>query len=116
MWAIVLGALAPVVSRWLASQDVSRSAVWLEVCATRDGVAVSKATALRSKQPGSPTLMDHCPLCVVHTDHAGLPPVDFTLALVNGLSDQAPRLFLQSVRTPHVWAAARARAPPVTQA
>lgn len=115
--AILLGALAPTVSRWLAhARPASSALAMLEVCVSRPGlpsVIMLKANPYQpAKQPIDHLKMDHCPLCVLHADHAGLPPSEVAAMPVLALRDITPVLFLQAPQPLAVWAAALARAPP----
>jgi hypothetical protein len=114
--AILLGALAPTVSRWLAAHGAQRSSVaalaMMEVCVSRpDGPSVI-VLKQRADQPADHMKMDHCPLCVLHADHAGLPPTEVAALPVMRLQEVTPSLFLHAPRPLPVWAAALARAPP----
>ena len=68
------------------------------------------------KQPAHHAWLDHCPLCVVQGDHAGLPPAQMAALPLTGLQHEVPRLFLDAPRPMPIWAPAQARAPPVAQA
>lgn len=118
-WAILLGALAPTVSRWLAShqaQGASAALAMMEVCVSRpDGpsvIVLKSRVDQPTNQPADHMKMDHCPLCVMHADHAGLPPPAVALLPAMRLKDVTPSLFLHAPRPLPVWAAALARAPP----
>jgi len=109
--AILLGAFAPTVSRWLAVSHATPLAL-LEVCVSQAG-APSTLVLKSAPDDSSPHMsLDHCPLCVMHASVLGLPPDPQATALLNTLSDVVPSLFLHAPRPPHVWAAALARAPP----
>jgi hypothetical protein len=119
-WAILLGALAPTVSRWLATHGAPRSSdaalAMMEVCVSRpDGpsvIVLRQRTDQPAQEPAGHMKMDHCPLCVLHADHAGLPPTELAALPVIRLKDETPSLFLHAPRPLPVWAAALARAPP----
>lgn len=112
---VLMAALAPTVSRWLALALTGPLALQ-EVCVSR-GVGPS-VIMLKSKAApaGNHVLLDHCPLCVLQADHLGLPPTHLAVLPVSGLRDQAPALFLHAPRTLSIWAAAQARAPPAVLA
>jgi Protein of unknown function (DUF2946) len=58
-------------------------------------------------------LLEHCPLCSLQADTpVVLPSASGVLPLL-ALSDGPPRRFFQAPRTPHAWASAPARAPPI---
>jgi hypothetical protein len=116
LWAILLAALAPTVSRYLAATAPRLAAVQMEICVTRPGSPSVVLSTSRSEQPADHQVMDHCPLCLMHTDQPGLPPASTTLALASGLSHVVPSLFLHAPAPLHAWATAHARAPPVSQA
>lgn len=112
IWVIVMGALAPSVSRLLASR-VSHVLPTLEVCATRTnahGVMIKAADA--PSHPLTSANLDHCALCVIQADQVGLPPANFAWHVASTLSESTPTLFLTAPRPLHVWATALARAPP----
>lgn len=109
--AILLGALAPTVSRWLSTASPLNLAL-LEVCTTRTGGPSTIVLKSTGEQPADHATLDHCPLCLVHSDDAGLPPPAHAVALITGLTDAPPALFLQGHSPLPVWAAALARAPP----
>jgi len=114
-FAILLGALAPTVSRWLAvAHQVALP--MMEVCVS--SVSAPSGLVLKSIPDDSSTKMrmDHCPLCVMHADGLGLPPSRLGMPILNTLSDAMPSLFLSAPSPLHVWVAALARAPPATLA
>ena len=110
LWVMVLGALAPTVSRWLVS--VSPERALLELCAGRAGVGLASPLTSPEDGPAMATL-DHCPLCTLDQHHPGLPPVAGLPSFVAAPRDEAPTLFLQAPRPLHPWAAVRSRGPPV---
>lgn len=114
-FAILLGALAPTVSRWLAASH-QVALPMMEVCVSR--VGAPSILVLKSIPGDSSTKMkmDHCPLCVMHADGLGLPPDRLDMPILNTLSDAMPPLFLNAPSPLHVWAAALARAPPASLA
>lgn len=80
MWLVlcvlVLGALAPTVSRalaWNANEPIQ------EIC-TADGDAVWASTSAESSSDGAadgqvpPPSLDHCPFCLQATDRSAAPP------------------------------------------
>lgn len=121
--AILLGALAPTVSRWLAASQAGRSGTaglaarsLLEVCASRaDTPSLRVLKRVPADVPGKMAL-DHCPLCSLHADKLGMPPTTLPLAVLSLHRAELPKLFLNAPRPLHVWPAALARAPPATQA
>jgi len=108
---ILLGALAPTVSRWLANANGTPLAL-MEVCASRIGAPSILLLKSAPDDSSGKLKMDHCPLCVMHADALGLPPSRFDAPILNTLSDALPSLFLNAPHPLHVWAAALARAPP----
>lgn len=112
---VLMAALAPTVSRWLAVTQTGPLALQ-EVCVSR-GTGPS-VIMLKSKAApaGDHVPLDHCPLCVLQADHPGLPPAHLAVLPFNGLRDEAPALFLHAPRTLSIWAAAQARAPPAVLA
>lgn len=112
-WAILLGALAPTVSRWLAMGNTSAWSM-MTVCVSRVGgpsTLVIKQT--RDESPRD-MKMDRCLLCVMHADKLGLPPtMAAVMPLLGTLREAVPSLFLRSPSPLPVWTAALARAPPI---
>lgn len=112
--AILLAALAPTVSRWLATAHPAPLAM-MEVCVSRAGAPSMLVLKPTSNQPSHALTMDQCPLCTMQADQAGLPPTYWAAPLAMGLSDTAPSLFLRAPHPLQVWAAALARAPPTAR-
>lgn len=112
---VLMAALAPTVSRWLASTQSGPLALQ-EVCVSRGAGPSVIMLKAKGTPAGEHVLLDHCPMCVLQADHLGLPPASLALLPISTASDEAPTLFLHAPRTLAVWAAAQARAPPAVQA
>lgn len=112
---VLMAALAPSVSRWLASSSTGPLALQ-EVCASRDIGPSMIMLKYRAAPAGDHVLLDHCPLCVLQADHLGLPPAQLARLPAGGLRDKVPALFLHAPRPLAIWAAAQARAPPAVLA
>ncbi len=115
---VLLSALAPAVSRWLAANQLAdhTAAPPAEVCVSREGLPSIIVIKPHQEQPAHHAWLDHCPLCVMQGDHAGLPPTQTAALRLNELQHEVPRLFLNAPRPMPIWAPAQARAPPVAQA
>ncbi|MFT3858440.1 MAG: DUF2946 family protein [Aquabacterium sp.] len=123
-WAIalivLLGALAPTVSRWVHASS-SLPLALMEVCATREAgpstLVLKQAPLTRSDSgwPASPHDMDHCPFCVLQGDGHALPPpvASIQMPSPSAAVTALPHLFLHAPRPLHAWAMAPARAPPL---
>ena len=109
--AILLGALAPTVSRCLTN---ARSATlpMMEVCVSRAGAPSLLVFKQLPDDPSSKMKMDHCPLCVMQADGHGLPPNGVYVASIMFLRHAVPTLFLRAPTPLHAWTPALARAPP----
>ncbi len=112
---VLMAALAPTVSRWLASTQTGPLTLQ-EVCVSRGAGPSVIMLKARGTPAGEHVLLDHCPLCMLQADHLGLPPTQQALLPASGLRDEVPALFLHAPRTLSIWAAAQARAPPAVLA
>lgn len=112
--AVLLGALAPTVSRWLMLRQ-SVPLPMLEVCVSQlDGP--SQLVIKRGAEDTTPAKpgVDRCPLCVLGDHLPGLPlSTAIALPQVPTLQEAVPALFLRAPSSLHAWASALARAPPV---
>lgn len=114
VFAILVGSLAPVVSRVLAGGGPTEMA---EYC-TADGTVMvmlddrdgHDGHTGGSSSGGHP--FEHCPYCSSHAPALDLPPVAMVVRLVPGLSDAPPPARLFAPRTLHAWLTAQPRAPP----
>jgi hypothetical protein len=109
--AVLMAALAPLVSHALAAQS---GASWIDICRSgqtkwvqADGSASDKAPASGDAHP-----FEHCPYCSLHAHADALPAAPVTLSLVPSLFATIPTAFLSAPRTPHAWLSAQPRAPP----
>ncbi len=106
---LVLAALAPAVSRALASAQGDAWAL-AQVCSADAG---QRGGADGGTPGGTAHAFEHCPFCALHSDGWGLPPALPAQAEAPALRHALPALFLQAPRPLFAWAAALARAPPV---
>lgn len=120
---VLLGALAPTVSRWVhASSTLPVPLALLEVCMTREGgasrIGIPASQAPADAAPASDILhLDHCPFCVLQGDGHGMPPANALASVAaRDVGDAVPALFLQAPRPLHAWAAAAPRGPPLLSA
>ena len=107
---MLLGALAPTVSRALAASQGQRGVSWMEVCT---GQGMQKVAVPDSKEaPDKNTVVvDHCPLCVLTLDRLAPPTQAFVWqALPRAPPEQAARV-LPFVAHARPWTAL-SRAPP----
>lgn len=106
---MLLGALAPTVSRARAALQDPRGVSWMEVC-TPQGMQRVAAQDERHTPPAT-VVVDHCPLCVLSGDRLAPPTRPFVwLGLPQG--PPAASFFESPLRlTPRIWAV-QSRAPP----
>ena len=107
--AMVFGAFAPSISKWLAT---SQGFAWIEVCSAQGTKRI--AVDLSSKQtPEAPAMADsHCAYCVLQQHSPALPTPSYcwqTVAVVSNrlLVSDSSSFFKRFVREAHF-----ARAPP----
>jgi len=112
--ALVLGALAPTVSRamaWAASDTLPFGVV----CSADPGAwAPSTGTAEQGAGLHHSSVFEHCPFCSIHAPDLALPPMAAVTLPLQGLAAAEPDLFLRAPRTLHAWASAQPRAPPLS--
>lgn len=109
MAVMLLGALAPTVSRARAAAQDPRGLSWLEVC-TPQGLQRVAAQDDGSAPPAA-VMVDHCPLCVLSGDRLAPPACAYVWS---GLPQGPPTsaFFESDLRlTPRTWAV-QSRAPP----
>lgn len=106
---MLLGALAPTVSRARAAVQDPRGVNWMEVC-TPQGMQQVAAQDV-GHAPASAVVVDHCPLCVLSSDRLTPPSPAFVwIGLPQG--PPAPACFESPLHlTPRTWAV-QSRAPP----
>ncbi len=106
---LLLASLAPGVARALA---FSRGDItpWAAVCSSVQG----KVQAGQRDPTGMAShLLEHCPLCALHSDGLAPPPATGAVLPALRLGHALPQLFLQAPHTLQAWAPAQARAPPL---
>ncbi len=122
---VLLGALAPTVSRWLHAGP-SLPLALMEVCTTREGgpsLIVYRAPDTMGRHatpdsevpahPAHAAHLDHCPFCLLQGEGHGLPPPTGMAVLAPAApGTELPPLFLSAPRTLPAWAPSLARAPP----
>lgn len=121
---VLLGALAPTVSRWL-NTSAGLPVALMEICVTRDSgastlvlkaldvAAYQKATGEAPESPSSGINIDHCPFCLIQGDGHGMAPPMATASLPwLPRRDHVPALFLHAPHPMPAWAPSLARAPP----
>jgi hypothetical protein len=107
---MLMGALAPTVSRARAAAQGATAVTWMEVC-TNQGM---QKVAVSGQDQSAPdhVVVDHCPLCVLMADRLAPPPQPFVW---QGLP-QASLVFSVFAHaftlTSRPWAV-QSRAPPV---
>lgn len=106
---MLMGALAPMVSRARAAAQGTAGVTWMEVC-TPQGMKPVAAQQDNSTLPVT-VVVDHCPLCVLGLDRLAPPPQPLVWL---GLPQGQPPTFL--IATPLTLAsrpwAVQSRAPP----
>jgi len=106
LFALVVAALAPGVSRALAFAQVSL-APWSVVCSVPAGA--SNAPAHEGVH-----LIEHCAWCSLHADPLAPPPTGSSALRSPALHHAVPALALHAPRPLPAWATAQARAPPAS--
>ena len=107
---MLMGALAPTVSRARAAELGTAAVTWMEVC-TNQGM---QKVAVQGQDQSTPdhVVVDHCPLCVLMADRLAPPPQPFVW---QGLP-QAPPVFwtgaVSFTLADRPWAV-QSRAPPL---
>ena len=112
-FALLLGALAPTVSRYLASVDGVPPA-FLDICSIQ---TERQASAGVSKAPGDPSdsqTMDRCAYCVLLAHVHAVLPGGLAWVFLPALRHGLPSLFFSAPTPQHAWSTALARAPPAT--
>jgi len=112
---IWFAALAPTLSHALQhGTDLTLD----DICTAAGFVGASadgRAAPADQPAPGHATgHFEHCPFCFLQGHAVALPSPSLSVEPPAGLRDEVPHLFLQVARTPHVWAVAQARAPPLS--
>ena len=69
---MLLGALAPTVSRARAAAHGTAGVTWMEVCTSQGMTQV--AVQYDNRTPPATVVVDHCPLCVLGLDRLAPPP------------------------------------------
>lgn len=111
---LVLGMLAPAVSRALAW---ARSTTAVEICSATGGAQWVRLPASAGAQgtdtaPAPQPSVDHCPFCLQATDRGAAPPPALpSLFRVVGADPEPPRGQVFAFSSSHLWAAS-ARGPP----
>ena len=116
-WMVLLACLVTALSSVVSSHfGAASSPAWLEICRAR-GVDVATVATVGddSQAPGQPDAGSHAhgTACCLHFTAWGLPPAAWSGLDALTLAFAVPQRFLTAPRTPFVWAAAQARAPPV---
>lgn len=117
LWAVVLAALAPTVSRALWSTS-GGAVTWVEVCTAQGArwlpAPVSGPSAPDDETPAGAPSIDHCPLCVLVGERLAPPAPDVTVSAARvALPSPCPEATPWAVV--RVWAYLRppSRGPPV---
>lgn len=118
LWAFMLAALAPAVSRTLAA-TASSPVAWVEICSP-DGIqwadpATGDADA-RQEPPGDGTELDRCPLCVLMGERLAGPPASIAIPSATLSATVAPLALRAPSPQPRYLLAAHPRGPPGTRA
>lgn len=107
-WVILLGALAPALSSWLALTSGPAEGAWGAICSSSG--AAGHGSPMDSDS-GAPA---HCAFCLLHAAGAPPPVVPTTAALAPASGTPVPALFLNAPRPLFAWAPLQARAPPLS--
>lgn len=120
LWAFMLAALAPTVSRALAATATTSNPVgWVEICSP-DGVQwvdpVTGEADTRQEPRGDGTELDRCPLCVLMGERLAAPPAPIAIASATLSATVAPLALQAPSPQPRYLLAAHPRGPPGTPA
>ncbi|WP_028312171.1 DUF2946 family protein [Derxia gummosa] len=116
--AMLMGALAPTVSRWLAA--TGDASVLVEVCRA-DGSRRAEPVWLKAGAIGNADHdhdghhapgLDHCGYCAHPVAGNGLEPASGGFAFLDAGRHALPALFLVASRPLSIWRTANPRAPP----
>jgi hypothetical protein len=116
-WIALIAALAlalvPTLSHALAAQQGQAS--WAEVCTSQGLKAVAADAGDAQGEPAGAVVahLDHCQLCILGAHLPGVPTGPAALPMQASLTHAMPARLLEAARTPHAWAHAPARAPPL---
>lgn len=112
--AILLNALAPSISHALTARSSTPAVPAMEIC-TAHGVQSVMAAGQPDGGDAGPSQAgssEHCPFCLPHGGHVGLPPSDMPVRPIVAGSDLFPHLFYHAPYRLFSWAAANPRGPP----
>jgi hypothetical protein len=112
-FAILLSALAPTVSRYLATFEGTPPA-FMEICSTRSDAQTSAGLPAAPDGSSDPLKVDRCVYCVMHGHLHALLPAGLALVFLPLLRHGFPSLFFSAPTPLHVWSSALARAPPAS--
>jgi hypothetical protein len=104
LFAILMAALAPVVSRWLASGP---DHIAIAVCHAPGSVGEGKGHVHESASP-----LDACAYCSMQADLPALPPLPPYASTVLHQVRWVPRLFYHAPKPLFAWHGVQSRGPP----
>ena len=106
---MLLGALAPTVSRARAAAHGTAGVTWMEVCTSQGTTQVAVQDDSRSAP--DTVVVDHCLLCVLGMDRLAPPPHPFVWQGLPQGPPQHPLSALSFILTDRPWSV-QSRAPP----
>lgn len=113
--AILWAAFVPSLSHAMAAAGSLGAVSWSEVCGAQGSrwvqLDMQDEAQKVSREAAALQAMAHCECCLSQTPMLGLLP-QHDSALLQGLRDAVPRLFLLASRPQFAWASAQPRAPP----
>lgn len=112
LWAVVLGALLPTVSRAMAWASLETFP--LGVVCSADASARGEGARGAMQPAGLPhaSVFEHCPLCSIHAPDPALPTADASALAMPGQQSSVPEGWLHAPGARPDWPAAQPRAPP----
>jgi len=114
VFAILLAAVAPTISRMLATASVPSECA-TEICNAAESEVLhdSAHAAHHSSEPANKEFhFEHCPFCLTHAGSFGLLPAVHLVVPLASAAPVFPFLFYRCAYRLFVWATPQSRAPP----
>jgi len=109
---VLFAALAPTVSRVVASNDLA-GGIWVEVCSASGTTLVQVDTQEGSTEQPASIQVDHCPFCLPQFQFRAVPPLGIALPVGQLACESALRLpVIAPTHAHNQWRPDRSRAPP----
>ena len=109
---VLFAALAPTVSRIMASNDVV-GGIWVEVCSVSGTKLVQVDTQEGSTEQPASIQVDHCPFCLPQFQFRAVPALGIALPAGQSACESVLRLpVIAPTHAHNQWRPDRSRAPP----